>query len=220
MECPGCRSEMKRVTVDAVLGVTVDIDVCSACRAFWFEPYETLHLTPGSTLELFRMIANASRGGGAVPAGDRWRCPQCGGRLLLTHDRQRNTPFQYWRCDRGHGRFTSFTDFLKEKNFIQPLSAQQIAELRRNVRMINCTNCGAPVDIVKDSVCHHCGSPLAMLDMVKMAELGNQYLRAATTARTRPSPALPRPVMRDSSSSSLLDFGLRAVADWLDRLLA
>src|SRR6476619_6323709 len=105
MQCPGCGTAMRRLTVEAVLGATVEIDVCSQCRAFWFDPFESIHLTPASTLQPF-------------PAA--CRCPRCGTRLLPTHDRQRNTPFEYLRCERGHGRFTRFNDFLREKDFVRP----------------------------------------------------------------------------------------------------
>lgn len=218
MQCPGCSAEMDRLALDAVLGGTVEIDLCSACRAFWFEPYETLHLTPASTLQLFRLIADAMRAGGAAPDLVRSRCPKCRSVLILTHDRQRNTPFQYWRCDQGHGRFTRFTEFLKEKNFIQPLSPQQVAELRAKIRMINCSNCGAPVDLVKDSGCRHCGSPLIMLDMEKMARVASDYQRAAG-AKPLKLPALPRESMLDSPSRNLLEINLADIADWLIDLL-
>ena len=35
---------------------------------------------------------------------------------------------------------------------------------------MNCSNCGAPVDLAKGGECAHCGSPLSMLD-VKQAEV-------------------------------------------------
>src|ERR1043165_3260464 len=62
MLCPGCKTEMERLTVDAVLGAKLDVDVCTQCRAFCFEPFETIHLTPASTLRLFSLIANAEAG--------------------------------------------------------------------------------------------------------------------------------------------------------------
>jgi len=206
---------MQRLTLDAVLGATLEVDVCSACRAFWFDPYETLHLAPASTLELFRLIAAVGGGGTALPAA--LHCPKCGTALKLSHDRQRNTPFEYRSCPQGHGRYTRFNDFLKEKNFIQPLTPQQIAELRRKVRMVHCSNCGAPVDLVKESACAHCGSPLVMLDRDAMKELADQYQRAAN--RKRPVLPLPRAPVSESPYASLLDFDLKAVADWFIDLM-
>lgn len=215
MICPGCQLEMKRMQLDSVLGGIVEIDLCTECRAFWFDPFETLQFAPASTLQLFRLIADASRGASS-PLPTALRCPRCQGRLKLSHDRQRNTPFEYWSCSEGHGRFTRFNDFLKEKNFIQPLTPQQLRELRKSVRMINCSNCAAAVDLVKESVCAHCGSPLVMLDREAMAALANQVQAAEKRPAVKPMPA---PKFQHTSSSNLLDFDFLTLADWLVDLL-
>jgi len=199
---------MERLTLDAVLGATVDIDVCRSCRAFWFDPYESLHLTAASTLTLFKLISGAANGQGS-PSRDR-HCPYCNDVLLLTHDRQRNVPFQYWRCDRGHGRFIGFFEFLKEKNFIVPLSEAQIVELRKKVAMIHCSNCGAPIEVAKTSSCGHCGSPLSMLDLPKMAETV-QHLETSAKKSEHPPTLIPvhhQPV-------NLIEWGMEALAEWL-----
>jgi hypothetical protein len=47
-------------------------------------------------------------------------------------------------------------DFLREKNFIRPLTPEQIAELRRNIQIVNCSNCGAPIDLARGAACGHC----------------------------------------------------------------
>lgn len=202
------------MTLEAVLATTLEVDVCSTCHAFWFDPFETLHLTPASTLQLFRLIAEAEHEGEAPALPAPLRCPKCRGQLKLAHDRQRNTPFQYWRCNEGHGRFTRFYDFLKEKQFIQPLTPQQIAELRRKVRTVNCSNCGAAVDLVKDSVCTYCRSPLTMLDLDRMAEVAREYQRAADQPRARPVPPLLREPVSDPFSD-LLSRDMETVRVWL-----
>src|SRR5947209_2610210 len=81
MLCPGCKTAMQRLTLDAVLGAKLDVDVCTQCRAFWFEPFETIHLTPASTMTLFALIAEGAGNAGALPASA--HCPTCGARLLL-----------------------------------------------------------------------------------------------------------------------------------------
>jgi hypothetical protein len=206
---------MHRLTLDAVLGAKLDVDVCTQCRAFWFEPFETIHLTPASTLKLFSLIAEgAGAAAGAFPTVS--HCPQCGQQLRLTHDRQRNTPFTYYRCDAGHGRFTPFVDFLREKDFIKPLSPQQVSELRQSVQTIHCGNCGAPIDLTRDSLCGHCGAALSMLDLSKVTRLP-----AAAPSPTRPTPRLNDASIgalfeyEDPREMSLIDLGLRAVAKWL-----
>jgi hypothetical protein len=227
MRCPGCRDAMHELTVEGVLGMKIDVCACLTCRAFWFEPFETLHLTRAATLKLFRVIADqASAPAPAFPTD--CFCPVCEARLLLTHDRQRSTAFQYWRCDSGHGRFTAFVDFLREKEFIRPLSPQQITELRQNIQMISCSNCGAPIDLTHETACSHCGAQLSMLDATKLRELATEAARPVALQppvemrqersdmsalfASRPASSGAQP---EQSLSNLIDLGLRTVAQWL-----
>jgi len=168
-----------------------------------------------------------------VSLSGRLECPRCASDLLQTHDMQRNTRFSYWRCDNGHGRFIGFFDFLKEKNFIRTLSPQQIADLRKKIQIVNCSNCGAPIDLTSATACTHCGSPISMLDMDQSEQLLNQLKHAA---EPRPiDPALPLELLHakrhvetlfgshvsdddwwaDASSSGLVEAGLGVVARWL-----
>ena len=62
---------------------------------------------------------------------------------------QRATRFSYLHCPNDHGRLTTFFDFLREKDFIRPLTAEQLQELRQNVQTVNCSNCGAPIDVTR-----------------------------------------------------------------------
>ncbi len=230
---------MESMTVENQAGGNLALDACLNCRAFWFDKYEDLQLSPGATLHLFGVIGNAPSARQASIA-DVLRCPRCQARLLPTHDMQRNTRFRYWRCDRGHGRFITFFDFLREKDFIRPLSAQQIAELRASVQTVNCSNCGAPIDVGRSSTCPHCGAPISMLDM-KQAERVVSQLREAATPRPV-DPALPielerarREVeaafgsaaggpgshawWRDASSTGLVEAGLGVVSRWIKKNL-
>lgn len=215
---------MRVVTVDAILGSTADVRVCRRCRAFWFEPFQTVQLTPAATLTLFRVMAEISAGPPApFPATS--ACPECGDRLLPTHDRQRNTKFEYLRCDRGHGRFTRFVDFLKEKDFIRRLSAAELGELRRKVRMIHCANCGAPFDLGSRSVCEHCGSTPSMLDVSRLARVAREIETKAPAAPVVPA-RLPRrnrvsglitskDQQVEADPIDLVAAGMRAALDWL-----
>src|SRR5260370_21391751 len=101
MLCPGCRTNMERMTVEGVLGRPVDVEICRRCRAFWFEPFETVHLTASSTVRLFTIISQQATGADATFPTVSY-CPHCGAKLLLTHDPQRNTALQYWRGAHGH----------------------------------------------------------------------------------------------------------------------
>jgi hypothetical protein len=157
---------MVSMTLSARLGTTLDVDVCPTCHAFWFDEFESLRLTPAAILKLFEMITGQDE-----PAGWPARallCPRCTGPLGLTHDRQNATKFEYWRCERDHGRFITFLNFVREKNFIRPPSPRQLAELRASVRTINCSNCGGPIDLASDAACSHCGSPVTIFDVKQM----------------------------------------------------
>ena len=127
---------------------------------------------------------------------------------------QRTTRFEYLSCPNRHGRLMTFFDFLKEKDFIRPLSAQQIAELRRNVQMVNCSNCGGPIDLARGSDCPHCGSPLSMLDMSQAETLVAQ-LRAADRTGQPVDPALPLALARARREADSAFGGQPGDSAWL-----
>jgi DNA-directed RNA polymerase subunit RPC12/RpoP len=222
---------MTAITLEGHAGTSIVIDTCPACQAFWFDRHESLQLAPASTLKLFALIGE-KKGARVAPLPAVMRCPRCSSRLLATNDLQRNTPFRYWRCDAGHGRFITFFDFLREKDFIRPLSPAQLQELRNNVQFVNCSNCGASIDLAKGSVCSHCGSPISMLDM-KQAEAVVRQLQAASQPRPI-DPALPIELARarmqaeaafphgsgevwwsDVSNAGLVQAGVKVVLRWL-----
>ena len=108
---------------------------------------------------------------------------------------------------------TAFFDFLKEKDFIRPLTPQQIADLRRNIKIVNCSNCGGPVDLAKGSACAHCGSPLSMLDMDQAERLVAQ-LRAADRGSKTVDPALPLALARARAETESAFKGLPGRDPW------
>ncbi|HUR20581.1 MAG TPA: zf-TFIIB domain-containing protein [Vicinamibacterales bacterium] len=164
MLCPNCRDAMTSLTLEGHYQRSVVIDICNRCQAFWFDGMESLQLEPASVLELFRLVGQAGAPGRTALSNSA-KCPRCKAELARTFDQQRHSRFEYQRCPAGHGRLTSFFNFLREKDFIRPLSATQIEELRRNLRSVNCSNCGAPVDVEKGAACAHCGSQLSLVDM-------------------------------------------------------
>ena len=229
MNCPGCGAPMAAHTFEARLGRSVAIDLCLECQLLWFDHGESLQLSPASTLKLFRAIGEHGTKG-RRPSPSEMPCPRCHAQLGLAHDRQRSTRFQYWRCPAGHGRLTSFFDFLREKDFIRPLSPEQIENLRRSVDTVNCSNCGAPVDLARGSACSHCASPLSMLDLEQTGRLVAQ-LREADRTDKPVDPALPLELARarrevEAAFASFerqpewtLDVGtgLAALARWLGK---
>ena len=107
---------------------------------------------------------DTNRAASRTPLPELLDCPRCSLRLTLTQDLQRTTRFRYYRCTFGHGRLTPFVQFLLEKNFVRPLSGAELATLKARVRTVQCSNCGAPVDLQRDTACSYCHSPIAILD--------------------------------------------------------
>jgi len=216
---------MTSLTLDGRQGTKVDIDLCADCRGFWFDQYESLRLSPGATLKLFTLMAGPGPAGRPLP--QTMTCPRCAARLALTHDMQHTTRFQYWRCPLNHGHFITFLEFLREKDFIRPLTSQQIAELGQNVQTVNCANCGGPIDLAKQSVCPHCGSALSMLDMKQIERLVASLKEAEQPRAVDPTlPITLERVKLDTEShfaamtsgggsQSLVEAGLRLVVQWL-----
>jgi hypothetical protein len=201
---------MTTLTLDGHLGTKVELDLCTACQVIWFDRLESLRLSPGATLSLFRMIGEG-KPTSPPPLNDPLKCPRCDLRLLMTNDRQRNTPFRYRRCAREHGRLITFFDFLREKDFVRPLSPQQLAELRANVQTANCSNCGAPIDLTHASACAHCATPVSMLDL-KQIEAMAVHLRQADAASRTIDPLWPARVQHERHEVDALFEALRAEA--------
>ena len=214
MNCPRCASPMHPHRLDGHMGREVEIDVCASCQSIWFDARENLQLTPGATLGVFRLIGEKVARP-SVEHRDLAKCPRCQAQLRRTQDMQRNTKFEYFRCPNEHGRLIAFFDFLKEKDFVKPLTPNQIAELRRNVQIINCSNCAAPIDLAKSSDCSHCGSPLSMLDMQQAERLVSQ-LRDAERPDKPIDPTLPLALARARRESETAFEGLPGHRDWND----
>ena len=160
---------MQPLELDGHLGRKVSIDICESCQVFWFDKYESLQLSAAAVLQLFQIIGRA----GGVKAGlaRDMTCVRCPRKLHLVKDMQRATRFEYRGCPDNHGRLITFFNFLREKDFIKPLTPAQIEQLKRNVKTINCSNCGAAIDLARGTFCAHCGSPLSMIDVAQAGEL-------------------------------------------------
>lgn len=173
-----------------------DIDLCEGCHALWFDTFESVQLTPLATLALFREVASApAPARRALPAS--MRCPRCRATLATTRDLRHTTRFCYWRCPKGHGRFTPFIQFLREKDFIRPLDPVELARLKAHVQSIGCSGCGGSVDLARDMVCRYCGAPVEALDpdaiANAVASLQNASAKRPGAEATTREPARPLP---------------------------
>ena len=165
----------------------VILDICWDCSAIWFDQYESAQLAPGSVIALFRLI-HEHRDNPARPLADVMACPRCAVKLTLTHDLQRSNRLTYHRCANGHGRLTTFFQFLREKQFVRSLTLPEIERLKASVSRVLCSGCGAPVDLARDAACSFCRSPISILD-AQAVDKALAGLTEAERKRTQPSAA-------------------------------
>lgn len=188
MTCPNCAAAMDPMPMRDHYGREITIDLCRPCHGIWFDGAELLRLGPESTLDLFRVIAGVN--GAPRPVRPSMSCPRCHASLARGTDRARDTTFHFARCPRGHGRFITFFQFLRARQFVRTLNAPEIDELRRRVRQVNCSNCGAAVDIDRGAVCAYCHTPISMIDPDQMSRTV-EALDAAVLRRGTLDPTLP-----------------------------
>lgn len=202
MQCPGCSVEMASQALPGHYGRTVTLDWCAGCGALWFDTHESIALSPGAVLRLFTLI-NDKPAEPRAPLSDHLACPRCRVRLERTVDIARGTRFHYFRCPADHGRLITFAEFLREKQFVRPLGPTELAELRRRVQMIQCSSCGAPVDLAAGSACGHCRAPVSMLDPDQVEKTVRE-LQRAEERRTTEDPALAARLLMDRLEVSRL----------------
>ena len=163
MHCPNCSGVMESVALAAHIGTPVEIDVCRPCHVIWFDNMESTSLSPGSVIEVFKRI-HAARYSGRNLQKMLVECPHCAVTLKQTTDLAKGGRFSYLRCANGHGRLISFTQFLREKNFIRSLQPHEITALSVKVKQIRCSSCGGPISLETDTACKHCGAAISVLD--------------------------------------------------------
>lgn len=185
--CPSCAAPMQRRALAGKLMGALDLDLCLDCQAIWFDQFESAQLTPGSVLEVFRII-HEQAGHPARALSDMMRCVACRARLQLTHDIERSNHIVYYRCPEGHGRFTTFMQFLREKDFVRTLTLPEMERLRASAAQVRCSSCGAPIDIARDAECPYCHAPISILDADAVSR-ALQELSEQEQRRARADPA-------------------------------
>ena len=207
MNCPGCGAGMQTLEFERRQVGAIALDFCFPCQVIWFDSFESLQLTPGGILEVFKtMHEQRAPTRNTLPA--LLSCPRCSSRLERTHDLQHTTHFTYFRCTFGHGRLTPFFQFLLEKNFVRPVTGAELAALKAKVKTVQCSNCGAPLDLEHDSACRYCGSPISILDpeaVRKTVEaLATAEARSQTVDVDRLADALTMPQPPDTAAPHLV----------------
>lgn len=159
----------------------VEIDFCFGCQGIWFDSMENLKLAPEAVATMFRQM-HRHRDEPHAPLAGRLRCPQCRSDLVQGFDVVRSGRFITHRCESRHGRFSSFSSFMIEKGFVRQLTKPEIADIAKKVGVINCSNCGAPVDLRKEDACSHCRSALSLLDPAAVEKALERYSQPTATA--------------------------------------
>ena len=169
----------------AAVAQTIEVDSCAACSLFWFDESASVRLTPKSVLGLFQYVGQAGPAKNSLASN--FSCPRCRHALAYTHDLQRATHFTYWRCPGDHGQLNTFGQFLAEKNFIRPPSSDELAKLRATVRQVNCSQCGAPIDLATDTACPHCGAAITIIDADGVAKALHDLVSGGTLPTGQPA---------------------------------
>jgi len=205
--CPGCSASMRRQAYARKPLGTEDLDLCFDCQAIWFDAHESTQLAPGATLQLFEAIRTAPPAT-RRPLPATLPCPRCTLPLTMTHDLQHTTRFSYYRCTGGHGRFTPFAQFLREKDFIRTPTPAELARLKAAIRQVSCSSCGAPIDLERDPACPYCRAPIAILDPDAVAAT-IRALQSAEAKRTSVDVAALADAMLDAEREA------RGSSSWL-----
>jgi hypothetical protein len=161
---------------------SLQVDLCYSCCLIWFDQSESAQLAPAAVLELFQQI-HARRESGRGRVSTSLSCPRCVQGLVLTHDLCKSGPLQYFRCPDDGGRLTPFFQFLREKQFLRALTPVELKRVRAEVKQLQCSNCGAPVDLEHSTSCTYCNSPISILDANAVKDA--MQLWAAEDARAR-----------------------------------
>ncbi len=193
--CPNCQTAMHLHRLPGHYGKPVEIDVCHDCNAIWFDPWESSQLSADGTVGLFQLIHER---GGSASASARTldqglRCVTCREPMRRVNDRVRSTRFVYQSCPNGHGRFTTFYNFLAEKQFVRELTRVERQRLCATVRQVQCSSCGAPVDLAREEACGYCRATVAVFDRDAARKAVDHYLaqragREQAGVRPTPSP--------------------------------
>jgi hypothetical protein len=176
-------AEMQTLEFERLLLGVVALDFCFPCQVIWFDNFESQQLTPGAVIEVFKAL-NEHQAPSRNTLPGILSCPRCRAHLALTHDLQHTTRFTYFRCELCNGHLSPFFQFLLEKNFVRPVTGPELAALKAKVRMIQCSNCGAPLDLEHDTACKFCGSPISILDPDAVAKTLNALNTAQMRAHT------------------------------------
>lgn len=167
LACGNCRRTLQRLALPGHYGSSVELDLCADCDLVWFDLTETAQLAGPGLLELIGRMAESHARPHELLRPDA-RCPRCDGKLRVAHNQSRWGRSSQLQCERRHGAYQSFAQFLEEKGLVRPMSRLDRARLLRDKGRIECVNCGAAVG-TGDERCRSCLSVPSLLDIARLA---------------------------------------------------
>ncbi|MFY7905668.1 MAG: zf-TFIIB domain-containing protein [Burkholderiaceae bacterium] len=180
--CPSCRQPMSVNRFATHAGAPIELDICFTCQGLWFDKHENLKLSPDAVVELFRQL-HEHRADQHLPLANTLSCPRCPKPLTKGFDLVRTGRYITYRCAGQHGRFSPFSSFMVEKGFVRHMTRPEIDDLAQRVGAVNCTSCGAPVDVRNEHACSYCKAPLSLLDPQAVMRAMEGYAQASANAR-------------------------------------
>jgi Zn-finger nucleic acid-binding protein len=195
MNCPACQSEAVEQAFEGLYGARVQLDICHHCHGLWFDAQESRQLSSKGVLRLFRELHG--RKDQHYRLREPLSCPRCKGKLERTHDMARGNRFQYYRCTARHGHFITFFQFLSEKGIVRGLSHKELTELKKHVQALQCSDCGGPISLAKDTACPSCHAPLCILDPKALGSTIDDVAKAAAVAGAVVAPAVAAQLLMD-----------------------
>ena len=193
LSCPSCAAHMESLELPRRATGKLRVDLCFACCVIWFDQSESMMLAPAAVIELFQQI-HAHRDTAHSQLSANLSCPRCAEHLVLTRNICKSGPLSYYRCPQDNGRLTPFFQFLREKQFLRALTPAELDRVRVTVKQLQCSNCGAPIDLEHSTACSYCGSAISILDTDAVTE-AMQMWTAADTRERKPTPQpLPSPL--------------------------
>jgi Transcription factor zinc-finger len=165
--CPQCSDPMATLVLASRSPRPVVVDHCARCRLVWFDPLESVNLAGLGWVSLLRTL---QQGTAAAPpsAPGRLQCPECRSPLKAVHNQTRFGRFPALECQHGHGHLHSQSGLLAERGLVRPVLPLDRRTLAEEGRSLACLQCGAEATGTGDT-CAHCGSPLLVIDLPRLA---------------------------------------------------
>ncbi len=167
LACGNCARPMRRLHLPGHYGRDVELDLCPACHLVWFDLTESAHLSGPALLDLIGEMAGAQSLPHETLRAEA-ACPHCRGPLKTVHNQTRWGKSLQLECQRGHGAWQSFAQFLSEKGLLRPMSSADRNRLQQRDGRLDCVNCGAAIGLA-EATCSFCASVPSVLDIARLA---------------------------------------------------